>query len=30
MANLIDISFFFGELNIAQKTDAAGSLGLFI
>ena len=30
MANLIDISFFFGEVNIAQKSDAAGSLGLFI
>lgn len=30
MANLIDISFFFGELNIAQKTESAGSLGLFI
>lgn len=30
MANLIDISFFFGELNIAQKSEAAGSLALFI
>lgn len=30
MANLIDISFFFGELNIAQKTESAGSVGLFI
>lgn len=30
MANLIDISFFFGELNVAQKTESAGSLGIFI
>jgi len=30
VANLIDISFFFGELNIAQKTESAGSLGIFI
>lgn len=30
MANLIDISYFFGEINIAQKTESAGSLGNFI